>query len=83
MNKSWCYYVPEDQYDDNGYIPSIVTRGEAGHSPLKGNGEAASPWYWGKTLKEAKVTCAAENAKLGVSPDEALDILMSSMRVGR
>jgi hypothetical protein len=76
----WCYYIPEDQYDEHGYIPSIVTEGQPGHAPLAGNGTASRPWYWGKTLEEAIARCTAENAALGISPRDALDMLFSSMQ---
>jgi hypothetical protein len=75
-----CFYIPPDQYDENGWIPSVVTEGEPGHAPLKGNGPCASPWYWGKTLEAAQATAERENARLGLSRDEALAIVLSSLR---
>lgn len=74
-----CFYVPVEQYDENGYIPSLVTEGVPGHAPLTGSGTAASPWYWGKTYKEACATCAAENLAIGISPKDAALIVLSSM----
>jgi hypothetical protein len=74
-----CFYIPAEQFDENGYIPSLVTEGQAGHAPLTGNGPHASPWYWGKTYEEARAVCAAENAKLGISPEDAARIVLSSV----
>jgi hypothetical protein len=75
-----CFYIPPDQHDENGWIPSVVTEGEPGHAPLKGNGPCAQPWYWGKTLAEAEATADRENARLGLTRDEVLDIVLSSLR---
>lgn len=74
-----CFIVLEDQRDDSGYIPSLVTEDESGHAPLIGNGEFASPWHWGTTLDEAKEVCRTENAKLGLSDDDVTTIVCSSM----
>lgn len=75
-----CFYIPPDQHDENGYIPSLVTEGQPGHVPLKGNGPFARPWYWGHTLAEAQATANRENrGTFGLSPDEALEIVLSSV----
>lgn len=78
-----CFYVPHDQFDENGYIPSLVTENEPGHAPLTGNGRFAEPWYWGKTYEEAQKTCDRENARLGLSRLDAADIVASSMGASR
>ena len=79
--KRWIYYIdPSQDPGDDGYVPSIVAEDEPGHAPLKGNGELAQPWYWGKTRADAEARASDENAKRGIDPDEALSILMSSMR---
>lgn len=75
-----CFYIPNDAYvEGKGFIPSLVTENEPGHAPLVGNGEFAEPWYWGQTYKEATAIAAAENAKLGLTPDDVTAILLSSM----
>lgn len=77
----WCYYVPSSSnYDGNGFVPSLVVEGVAGHVPMMGRGEAAQPWYWGNTLDEAQRTCAVANARLGLTPEECAAIVASSMR---
>jgi hypothetical protein len=40
-----CLYVFETSLTEHGYIPSMITEGEPGHSPMKGNGEHSQPWY--------------------------------------
>jgi hypothetical protein len=79
MRRRTCFYIPVDQFDNDGYIPSVVTEGEAGHAPLTGNGPCAQPWHWGATYEEAKATCERENARLGITPEEAVEIVASSM----
>lgn len=78
-----CFYILADQFDENGYIPSLITEGQAGHSPLTGNGAHASPWYWGESYREAQAVCAAENAKLGISAKDTALIVASSIRASR
>jgi hypothetical protein len=81
--KRQCFYIPEGQFDENGYIPSLVTEDTPGHAPLTGKGRCARPWYWGRTLEEAQATAARENVRVfGLSPEQALEILISSMRAG-
>ena len=80
-----CYWIdPVQDPGEYGYIPSIVTEGESGHSPLTGNGACASPWYWGKTYKKARAFCDQMNANdFGLTPGEAAKIVASSMAASR
>ena len=76
-----CFYVPADAYvEGKGFVPSLVIEGEAGHAPLSGNGDFAQPYYWGSTYDEATAHAAAENARIGLTPDDVTDIILSSMR---
>jgi hypothetical protein len=74
-----CYYIPVEQYDENGYIPSVVFENEPGHRPLRGNGATGRPWYWGKTYEEAKETCRKANKELGLTEVDVNKIIASSM----
>ncbi len=78
-----AFFIPIDQCDENGYIPSLVTENEAGHAPMTGNGEHASPWYWGKTYEQARAVAAQENERKGLTPADVAQIVSSSMRAGR
>lgn len=78
-----CFYIPEGQFDDNGYIPSLVTENEPGHRPLTGNGRFSSPWYWGKTYEKAREICAEENKKLGLTEEDVVEIVASSIGASR
>jgi hypothetical protein len=82
QDKRWCFWVPVGQFDERGYIPSVVIEGENGHHPLTGNGAFAQPWYIGKTYDQAKQTCADWNEEAGISVETALEIVMSMMRQG-
>ena len=76
-----CFWIPVCQDDPHGFVPSLVTENEPGHSPMVGQGEYASPWYWGKTLEKAKETCNRVNKdRFGISEKTALRIVASSMR---
>ena len=77
-----CYVILPDQYDDGGFIPSLVTEGEPGHAPLTGDpGKHQTPWRWGKTYEEARQACVKINQDtFGLSETECLDIVLSSMK---
>jgi hypothetical protein len=79
--RRYCFFIPASQFDEHGYIPSVVTEGEPGHTPLRGTGEAARPrpWSWGQTLAEAEQAAAEANARLGLSPEEVAEIILSSV----
>jgi hypothetical protein len=81
MRKQWCYWINESQdpKEHGGYVPSLVTENEAGHSPLIGRGKCAAPWVWGKTLKEAKQVCELANARRGIDNKTAFRIVASSI----
>jgi hypothetical protein len=77
-----CFYTPEDQFvEGKGFVPSLVTEGEAGHKPLVGSGYLSEPWYWGMTYEQAKETCRTENARLGLSEADVSDIVASSISI--
>jgi hypothetical protein len=46
-----------------------------------GNGERARSWYWGETWEQATETCKRENERLGLTPNDVVAIIASSMRV--
>jgi len=76
-----CYTILPTQYEEGkGYIPSLVIDGEHGHRPLTGQGEFAEPWYWGPTLEDAERIAAQKNAEMGISPKEAMQMVLRSMR---
>lgn len=79
MTAKWCFAVFEHQRGTGGFIPSVVTEDEPGHSPLIGRGELAEPWFWGRTFDEAERTCAEQNADLGIDETEAKRIVDSSI----
>lgn len=81
--KRMCYMIQVGQFDANGYIPSLVVEGEAGHSPLTGREAYSRPWYFGKTYEEAEETCRKINEEMGLSRRDVIEIVMSSMRMGK
>lgn len=74
-----AFYVDESMYTPNGYIPSLVTEGEPGHSPMIGSGELSEPWYWGQDIDTAKRIAAKANADKGLSEQDVEDIIHSSI----
>jgi hypothetical protein len=79
----WCFWIPVEPHDENGWVPSVATEGEPGHAPLAGKGSHARPWYWGKSYEQAREVCAAANARIGITPQAACEIVLSSLSAGR
>lgn len=77
-----CVFVDETMMTPHGIVPSVVYENEPGHWPLSGKGAGSAPWYWGD-LATARKIAADYNAKLGLSEDDARDIVLSSMRASR
>jgi hypothetical protein len=75
-----CIYVFETSLTEHGYVPSMITEGQAGHSPMTGNGEHSQPWYWGHDLATARRLAAEQNTKMGLSPSDVNEIVASSFR---
>lgn len=77
-----CMYISPLEYDEGrGFVPSLVVENEAGHSPMRGQGKFAEPWYWGKTLERANEVCDRVNKqRYNISPKTAARIVASSMR---
>jgi hypothetical protein len=68
----------------DGYIPSLVTENQPGHSPMSGDPrQHQEPWFWGKTLDDAERTAASYNARHGTSKRDAWTIVASSIGASR
>ena len=78
--KRQAFYIDATMHTEHGFIPSVVTENEPGHTPMRGNGSHASPWYWGNDLATARRTAAKANADLGLSDSDVRDIIASSFR---
>lgn len=77
--RRFCYYVMEGQTsDDGGYIPSVVFENESGHNPLN----SSHTWTWGNTMEDAKRYASVANRNLGLTDDDVMNIVASSMRAG-
>jgi hypothetical protein len=78
-----CLYVSETMFDKNHgqFIPSMIFANESGHFPMRGNGKGSLPWFVGKTIEEAERNVKAMNAeKYGINEEQAMEILISSMK---
>lgn len=71
MNNRMVYMILETVRDENGYIPCIAIEGESGYYK--------TDWNWGKDLEQAKKFADERNAKLGINPKEAWQIVMGTM----
>ena len=86
LNKRHCYTAVCTQYDEAedgslDFIPCLVTEGESGYVPMRGQGECATPWYWGKTYRECQDICDDYNKKhYGLTLREAAIIVAGTMR---
>ncbi|AXQ52758.1 hypothetical protein SEA_IPHANE7_136 [Mycobacterium phage IPhane7] len=74
-SKRMCYYANESFYDSTrGYVVAVVNEGEPGYRTLAGGYLFAD---------EAKEEADRLNEKAGLSRDDVLDIVASSMRAGK
>lgn len=73
-----CYFIPHDAGTPDGFIPSLVTENQPGHSPMTGNNTQV-PWFWGHTYEEAEATANSVNKRNGITPTDAAEIICSSM----
>jgi hypothetical protein len=78
MTERFCYYIPHDAKTPEGYIPSMVVEHEPGHRPMTGDANQ-EPWYWGTNREEAEAIAMHMNARMGLSPQDASEIVASSM----
>lgn len=76
----FCYTISQMSKDENGYIPVLVVEGDEGFYPMLGNGEFASPWYWGATFDGAMKIAEKVNARMGITPERAAEIIESSFQ---
>ena len=60
------------QDNDGNYIPCIVKEDETGYY--------TTDWEWGTDLKEANELAKEYNAKLGLTQEEACNLVLQSMR---
>jgi len=68
-----AYFVMETEHDAEGFIPCIAYEDESGYY--------RTTWRWKVVrLKEAQGLCDEMNAKLGITPQEAMLIQLRSMR---
>ena len=66
------YLVMQTVRDDNGYIPCIAERNISGFSKTN--------WRWNCDYEQAEELVDKMNLKLGWNKNEALKIVLSSMR---
>jgi len=72
--------VESSKADDGQYIPCVATEGQSGYRPLSGKGPFAAPWKWGRDRKIAQQLADERNKSMGLSKEESVRIIASSMR---
>lgn len=78
-----CLWFDETHFvKGQGFQLNIVTENEAGYSPFSPDSPMGAV-YVGSTYAEAAQIVAAWNAEIGISRDDAFDIVGSSMAAGR
>jgi hypothetical protein len=82
--RKWAYWVPAEPWKKTGkWVPSVIVEGVSGHTPMAGNGTCAQPWFWGYSYPEARDACTRVNAELGITLEDMVEILFSSLRAQR
>lgn len=68
-----AYFILQTQLTEEGeYIPCIAVEGMSGYYK--------TDWAWGKDLAIAEELAEKKNTAMGISKQEALKIVLSSMR---
>ena len=62
--------VGTERSEDGQYIPCIVKEGETGY--------CKTTWLWGKSRAAAEIMADQQNAKMGVSKEEAMHLVLQS-----
>ena len=84
QGRSWAYWVPAEPWKKTGkWVPSVIVEGVSGHTPMAGNGTCAQPWFWGNSYLEAQEVATQVNAERGVTLEDMVQILFSSLRAQR
>jgi len=63
------------------FIPCAVIENEAGYRPMRGADELTMAWYWGETHEECQAHCDSYNEDMGLTPEDVMEIVSSSMRL--
>jgi hypothetical protein len=93
-DKRLCYYIPRDSFvEGRGYRVAVVTEDTAGYCltgtwPYTGAAGETLPYFWGKrdesdsneNYTDACKTAASLNAEMGITVEDAMNIIASSMR---
>jgi hypothetical protein len=79
------YFIPVDGLvEGEGFRVSVVTEGEPGHTPTgtwpySGDPGETAPYFWGDDYKKACAIAREQNAKMGITQEDELEIIASSM----
>ena len=77
--QNYCYWVAPSQVPTNGYEISRVIENTAGHSPMKDSQNLMKF----PNLETAEHFARRLNDTIGVSSEEACNIVFSSLRAGK
>lgn len=74
-DKRYAYFVLESQTNEKGEHRALVAvEGESGYYK--------TDWFWGKSIGLAEEIARQKNKAIGISKDNAHEIVLSSMRKG-
>ncbi len=72
MTQKLAYFVQDTAKDEEGnYIPCVAIEGQKGYN--------LTDWEWGKDFKLAEKCAKQLNEEMGISDNEAMEIVLSTM----
>lgn len=77
--RRWCYFIPPQEQNERGLIPALCIEGEQGYRMMSGDGKLSAPWYWGLDEKSANEVCDQQNLRRGITKDDQMKIVLSTM----
>ena len=72
-------HVDESMLTDRGYRPVMVVEGESGFRQQGDPASLKEPWYFGHDYKTARRLVDEANRRLGISPEEAREIVLDAL----
>lgn len=82
-NRRVVLHVDQTMLTEHGYRPVMVVEGEDGYHQQGNPDKLQEPWYFGHDYLIARRLVNEANERLGLTPKEALDIVLDSMYPAR
>ena len=77
--RRYCYHLTPAMLTKGGYLPHILVEGSPGAVPPNEQAATGQPSWWGHDWPTARRRVAQANARLGLTPADTRDIVLSAI----